>query len=80
MKAVKKGTSLLQEFIEWLIYLAGYTLVFILVTITMPLIGVTFGLLYPFINVFLLKLVDWLLKSHFEIHNLFIFFFVAILL
>lgn len=117
MKAVKKGTSLLQEFIEWLIYLAGYTLVFILVTsffdsiyidskhlitwsiiiviilsilnktikpilvtITMPLIGVTFGLLYPFINVFLLKLVDWLLKSHFEIHNLFILFFVAILL
>ena len=31
-KTIEKGTSLLQEFIEWLIYVAGYTLVFIIVT------------------------------------------------
>ena len=116
-KTIKKGTTLLQEFIEWLIYLAGYTLVFIivtslfdsvqidsnhliiwsfiivlilsilnktlkpvLVTITMPLTGITFGLFYPFINVFLLKIADWLLGRHFELHNIFILFFIAILL
>ena len=116
-KTIEKGTSLLQEFIEWLIYAAGYTLVFIivttlfdsvridsnhliiwsfiivvvlsvlnktlkpvLVTITMPLTGITFGLFYPFINVFLLKIVDWLLGKHFEIHNIFILFFIAILI
>ena len=116
-KTIEKGTSLLQEFIEWLIYVAGYTLVFIivtslfdsvridsdhliiwsfiivvilsvlnktlkpiLVTITMPLTGITFGLFYPFINVFLLKIVDWLLGKHFELHNIFILFFIAILL
>ena len=116
-KTIEKGTGLLQEFIEWLIYVAGYTLVFvivtclfdsvqidsdhliiwsfiivvilsvlnktlkpILVTITMPLTGITFGLFYPFINVFLLKIVDWLLGKHFELHNIFILFFIAILL
>lgn len=116
-ETIEKGTGLLQEFIEWLIYVAGYTLVFIivtslfhtvhidsnhliiwsfiivlilsvlnktlkpiLVTITMPLTGITFGLFYPFINAFLLKLVDWLLGKHFEIHNIFILFFLAILL
>ena len=116
-KTIEKGTSLLQEIIEWLIYAAGYTLVFIivttlfdsvridsnhliiwsfiivvvlsvlnktlkpiLVTITMPLTGITFGLFYPFINVFLLKIVDWLLGKHFEIHNIFILFFIAILI
>ena len=114
---IKKTTSLLQEFIEWIIYLVGYTIVFIiitclfdsvyidsnhliiwsfivvtilsilnktlkpvLVTITMPLTGITFGLFYPFINVFLLKIVDILLGKHFEIHNIFILFFIAILL
>ena len=114
-KTIEKGTGLLQEFIEWLIYVAGYTLVFvivtclfdsvqidsdhliiwsfiivvilsvlnktlkpILVTITMPLTGITFGLFYPFINVFLLKIVDWLLGKHFELHNIFILFFIAI--
>lgn len=116
-KTIEKGTSLIQELIEWLIYAAGYTLVLIivtslfdsvkidsdhliiwsfiivlilsvlnktlkpiLVTITMPLTGITFGLFYPFINVFLLKIVDWLLGSHFELHNIFILFFIAILI
>ena len=116
-KKIKKGTTIIQELIEWLIYMAGYTLVFIiitsffdsvyidnkhlvlwsflivfilsilnktlkpvLVTLTMPLTGITFGLFYPFINVFLLKIVDWLLGPHFELHNIFILFFLAILL
>ena len=116
-KTIEKGKNLLQEFIEWLIYVIGYTIVFIivtslfdsvqidsnhliiwsfiivlilsvlnktlkpiLVTITIPLTGITFGLFYPFINVFLLKIVDWLLGKHFELHNIFILFFIAILL
>ena len=66
--------------IELLIYLLNKTVKPILFTLTIPITGVTLGLFYPFINVFVLKLTDWLLQSHFELHNIFILFFVAILL
>ena len=52
----------------------------ILFTITIPIIGITLGLFYPFINLFILKLADWILGSHFNLENIFIAFFVAILL
>ena len=39
----------------------------ILITLTIPITGITLGLFYPCINVFILKLVDWLLKNHFTI-------------
>ena len=52
----------------------------VLVTLTMPLTGITFGIFYPCINLFLLKLVDWILGSHFELENILVAFFVAILL
>ena len=105
------------KFIEWIIYMLGYTLVFILVTnmfksvyvdssnyynwafiavffiyvlnktikpvlitFTIPITGITLGLFYPFINVFILKIVDWLLLDHFNIKSLFALFFVSILL
>lgn len=113
-----KNHTKLNYLIEWLLYILGYTIVFIfvtsffdnsiyidsnnfylwsfiivlvtyflnitvkpiLVTLTIPITGLTLGLFYPFINVFVLKLTDWLLQSHFELHNIFILFFVAILL
>ena len=116
-KEKEKGVILFQGFIDWLLYMIGYTFVFILVTslfstiridsnhfiiwsfiivliiyilnktvkpilvkLTIPITGITLGLFYPCINVFILKLVDWLLQSHFEIENIYIALFAAILL
>ena len=113
----EKNKTRINGFIEWLLYMAGYTIVFILVTnlfksiyidtnhslnwailtvliiyvlnktikpilvsFTIPITGLTLGLFYPCINVFILKLVDWLLKEHFDITNLFVALFFAILL
>ena len=66
--------------IELLIYILNKTLKPILVTLTIPITGITLGLFYPFINVFILKLADWMLGKHFEIKNIFIALIVAILL
>lgn len=52
----------------------------ILVTLTIPITGLTFGLFYPCINLFILKLTDWILGSHFDLKNIWIAFFIAILL
>lgn len=113
----KTKKPILINTIDWLLYMLGYTLVFILVTsffdsiyidsnhlflwsfiiiivtyilnktvkpilvtLTIPITGITLGLFYPCINVFILKLTDWLLGSHFQTKNLYIIFFVAILL
>lgn len=113
----EKNAKRLNKFIEWLMYIAGYTVVFmlvstlftsmkvdnghfylysilivlviyglnktikpILVTLTIPITGLTLGLFYPFINLFILKLADWILGSHFELENIYIALLVAILL
>ena len=52
----------------------------ILVTLTIPITGITLGVFYLFINLFMLKLTDWIFGSHFQLENIFIAFFVAILL
>lgn len=51
-----------------------------LVWLTIPITGLTLGLFYPFINVLILNIVDWVLGSHFEIHGLWMSFIVAILI
>lgn len=112
-----KNASRLNKFMEWLMHIVGYTLVFILVsilftsikvdpnhfylysilivlviyglnktikpiliTLTIPITGLTLGLFYPFINLFILKLADWILGSHFELENIWRALLVAILL
>lgn len=112
-----KNKLRINRLVEWLLYILGYTLVFILVTsffksvyidsnhlflwsfiivivlyllnqtvkpilvtLTIPITGLTLGLFYPCINVFILKLVDWLLGKHFQLTRLYIVFIVAILL
>ena len=119
MQKIKKDINKerVNKLIDWLLYMIGYTLVFllvtsffdsiyidskhiiiwsfiivivtyilnqtvkpILVTLTIPITGLTLGLFYPCINLFILKLVDWLLQGHFELENLWIALFVAILL
>ena len=113
----EKNKQRLIKLIDWLLYMLGYTIVFILVTsffdsiyidsnhlflwsfliilviyilnktvkpilvtLTIPITVLTLGLFYPCINVFILKLADWLLGAHFQTKNLYIIFFVAILL
>ncbi len=66
--------------IELLIYVLNKTVKPILVTLTIPITGLTLGLFYPFINVFILKLADWLLGKHFEVTNIYIAFVAAILI
>lgn len=112
-----KNATQLNKFIEWIMYIVGYTVVFmlvstlfksmkvdtahfylysiliviiiyalnktvkpLLVTLTIPITGLTLGLFYPFINLFILKLADWILGSHFELENIFIALLIAILL
>ena len=48
--------------------------------LTISLTALTYGLFYPFINVFIFYLVDFLLHSHFEIHNLWICTIVVIII
>ena len=52
----------------------------ILVRLTIPITGLTLGLFYPCINLFILKLTDWILGSHFNLENIWIAFFIAILI
>ena len=63
-----------------IIYILNKTIKPILVTLTIPITGLTLGLFYPFINVFILKLVDWLLGYHFEINGICFALLLAILL
>ncbi len=114
---IEKNKLKLNKFVEWLIHMLGYSLVFaastslfdsvkidsnnhyliiflivlliyflnktikpILVTLTIPITGITLGLFYPCINLFILKLVDWIMGSHFDLSNLYAAFFLAILL
>ena len=63
-----------------IIYLLNKTIKPVLVTLTIPITGITLGLFYPCINVFLLKLTDWILGPHFQITNLFVAIFAAVLL
>ncbi len=113
----EKNKVRINHFIDWLLYMAGYTIVFIvvtsffksiyveeshaflwslitvlilyimnktvkpiLVTLTIPITGITLGLFYPCINVIILKLVDWILGPYFEVKNLWIALFAGILL
>ena len=63
-----------------ILYVLNKTIKPVLVTLTIPITGITLGLFYPFINLFILKLVDWILGSHFQLKNIWIALLVAILL
>lgn len=63
-----------------IIYLLNKTVKPIIVWLTLPITGLTLGLFYPFINVFVLHITDWILGSHFEINGIFFAFIVAVLI
>lgn len=114
---IEKNKVRINALFDWLLYMVGYTLVFIiatslfksvqikgdhkvliaalivlviyglnktvkpiLVTLTIPITGLTLGLFYPFINVFILKLADWITGPAFNLTNIYATFFLAILL
>lgn len=52
----------------------------IIVWLTLPLTGLTFGLFYPFINVLILNMADFCMGSHFSIHGIGMSFLVAIMI
>lgn len=62
------------------LYIFNKTIKPILVTLTIPITGLTLGLFYPCINVFILKLADWCFGSHFEIKNILVAVVFALLL
>lgn len=76
----KNHFILWSTIIVFIVYLLNKTVKPVLVTLTIPITGITLGLFYPCINVFLLKLTDWILGPHFQITNLFVAIFAAILL
>ena len=52
-----------------IIYILNKTIKPLLVRLTLPLTALTFGLFYPFINFFILELVDALLGNHLQIYG-----------
>ena len=71
---------LIYVLIVLIIYFLNKTVKPILVNLTIPITGITLGLFYPCINMFILKLVDWIMGSHFNLTNIYATFFLAILL
>ena len=61
-----------------IIYILNKTIKPLIVWLTLPLTGLTLGLFYPFINVFILKIVEFILNGHFAIHGIWMAFIVAI--
>ena len=51
------------------IYALNKTIKPLIVRLKLPITALTFGLFYPFINFFILEIVDFLLGSHFQIYG-----------
>ena len=62
------------------IYILEKVLKPILVTIFTPITGLTFGLFYFVINTFMLKLTDWILGPRLDFTDIWILFFISIIL
>lgn len=63
-----------------LIFILNKTIKPVLVWLTLPLTAITLGIFYPFINVFILNIVDVLLGRHFTVNGIFMSLLVSILL
>jgi putative membrane protein len=62
------------------IYVLEKVLKPILVTISTPITGVTFGLFYFVINAFILKLTDWIMGPKLDFTDIWVLFFISIIL
>lgn len=66
--------------ISLVIYILNKTIKPIIIKLTIPITALTLGLFYPFINVFILKIVDLLFFNHFSIRGILFPFIVAIII
>ena len=63
-----------------IIYGLNKTIKPILFLLTLPITGITLGLFYPLINVFILYITDFILGSRFNLGNIFTTFVIAVLI
>ena len=63
-----------------IIYLLNKTLKPLLIWLTIPITGMTLGLFYPFINLAILKIVSFIMRSHFSITGIWFALFACILI
>ena len=63
-----------------IIFVLNRTVKPLLFWLTLPLTALTLGLFYPIINIIVLKVADWILMDHFQIHGFFMVFVVSIII
>lgn len=63
-----------------IIFILNRTIKPLLVWMTLPLTALTLGLFYPLINILVLKITDFILGSHFDIHGTVMVFVVSIII
>ena len=63
-----------------IIFVLNRTIKPILVWMTLPLTALTLGLFYPLINILILKITDFILGPHFDIHGTIFLFIVSIVI
>ena len=63
-----------------IIFILNRTIKPMLVWMTLPLTALTLGLFYPLINILILKITDYILLEHFEIHGTIFVFIVSIVI
>lgn len=66
--------------ISLVIYILNKTIKPFIVKLTIPITALTLGIFYPFINVFILKIVDFIFGNHLTIKGIFLPFIIAILI
>lgn len=62
------------------IYILNKTVKPIIFSLTLPITALTLGIFYPFINVFILNIVDLLFGNYFTIKGIIMSFIVAVLI
>lgn len=63
-----------------IIFVLNRTIKPMLVWMTLPLTALTLGFFYPLINILILKITDYILLEHFEIHGTIFVFIVSIVI
>lgn len=63
-----------------IIFILNRTIKPLLVWMTLPLTALTLGLFYPLINILILKITDFILGVHFDIHGTIMVFIVSIII
>ena len=63
-----------------IIFVLNRTIKPLLVWMTLPLTALTLGLFYPLINILILKITDFILMEHFDIHGTIFLFIVSVVI